>query len=83
MISDKNEVVNFRIEYNKLNWDGKTNEIDVLCDEQMTRQGAFSQMWYMINFHTIGKSANYFVNGVEVDDCLKIWDSEESRSIFD
>lgn len=81
MINDKNEIVSFRVEYNKINWDGKTNEIDVICDDNMTRQEAFGDMWWLLNFHTIGKSCKYFVNGVEVNGCLEIWDSEESRRI--
>lgn len=82
MINDKNEIVNFRVEYNKINWDGKTNEIDVICNENKTRQDAFRDMWWLLNFHTIGKNCNYFVNDIEVNGCLEIWDCEESRQLF-
>lgn len=79
---NKNEVINFKVEYNKIHFDGKTNEIDVILNENMTREDAFSKMWYLLNFVNIGKNCNYYVNGIEIESLAEIRNDDAVKNFI-
>ena len=80
--TNENEVVNFCIWYDTRNWDGKGDGLHLIRHDQITRLQAFYLMWRAINFLNIGRSLDYIVDGVNVNDCFDICDTPALREMF-